>query len=301
MSNSNDAINLERLETIGDSFLKYAITTFLFCQNPNIHEGKLSHLRSKQVSNLNLYMLGQARGLGQAMVATKFEPHDNWLPPCYHVPRELEQALIQSGVPPSYWNMADLPQVQEMSQEEICRVLKEKCGSVVLDKQSSDKEIQSIPSFIPYNLLTQHSIPDKSIADCVEALIGAYLISCGPRGALLFMTWLGVEVLPKDAAGSPQSLQSPPSPLIVTPAISAPERHLHYLLDGYNKFEHMIGYVWRDKAYLLQAFSHASFYPNRLTDCYQRLEFLGDAVLDYLITRHLYQVRFLLLYIVSLP
>ena len=43
----------------------------------------------------------------------------------------------------------------------------------------------------------------------------------------------------------------------------------------------------------LQAFSHASYYPNRLTDCYQRLEFLGDAVLDYLITRHLYQVALL--------
>ena len=43
---------------------------------------------------------------------------------------------------------------------------------------------------------------------------------------------------------------------------------------------------------LSQAFSHASYYPNRLTDCYQRLEFLGDAVLDYLITRHLYQVTF---------
>ena len=61
MSNSNDAINLERLETIGDSFLKYAITSYLYCEHPLIHEGKLSHLRSKQVSNLNLYQLGRAR------------------------------------------------------------------------------------------------------------------------------------------------------------------------------------------------------------------------------------------------
>ena len=50
MSNANDGINLERLETIGDSFLKYAITTYLYCTYQNIHEGKLSHLRSKQVN-----------------------------------------------------------------------------------------------------------------------------------------------------------------------------------------------------------------------------------------------------------
>lgn len=51
MSNSNDAINLERLETIGDSFLKYAITAFLYCAHPGLHEGRLSHMRSKQVRN----------------------------------------------------------------------------------------------------------------------------------------------------------------------------------------------------------------------------------------------------------
>lgn len=51
MSNANDGLNLERLETIGDSFLKYAITSYLFCTYENIHEGKLSHLRSKQVLN----------------------------------------------------------------------------------------------------------------------------------------------------------------------------------------------------------------------------------------------------------
>lgn len=98
MSNANDGINLERLETIGDSFLKYAITTYLYCTYENVHEGKLSHLRSKQVSNLNLYRLGRRKVLGESMIATKFEPHDNWLPPCYYVPKELEQALIDAKV-----------------------------------------------------------------------------------------------------------------------------------------------------------------------------------------------------------
>lgn len=50
MSNANDGINLERLETIGDSFLKYAITNYLYCTYDNVHEGKLSHIRSKQVN-----------------------------------------------------------------------------------------------------------------------------------------------------------------------------------------------------------------------------------------------------------
>ena len=75
-----------------------------------------------------------------------------------------------------------------------------------------------------------HLLYKTGYNSCVQALIGAYLISCGPRGALLFMTWLGVEVLPKDEHGRPLSLQAPPSPLIVTPAISSPERHLAYLL-----------------------------------------------------------------------
>jgi endoribonuclease Dicer len=98
MSNANDGINLERLETIGDSFLKYSITTYLYCTYENVNEGKLSYLRSKQVSNLNLYRLGRRKILGESMIATKFEPHDNWLPPCYFVPKELEQALIDAKV-----------------------------------------------------------------------------------------------------------------------------------------------------------------------------------------------------------
>ncbi|CAO1434532.1 unnamed protein product [Diamesa serratosioi] len=328
MSNANDGINLERLETIGDSFLKYAITTYLYCTYENTNEGKLSFLRSKQVSNLNLYRLGRNKKFGESMIATKFEPHDNWLPPCYFVPKELEQALIDAKIPVCYWNLADLLDIKQYSSEEICKLVKERAEkleifgnkieesaevtqSVSTKKATGSKLSDNSPCFIPYNLVTQHSIPDKSIADCVESLIGSYLIECGPRGALLFMAWLGIRVLPiinlphNQQTRMPGSTQefvgtngeatqtiyghwiAPKSPLLrSTPN---PEITLELLLDGFEIFENELGYKFRDRSYLLQAMTHSSYSPNRFTDCYQRLEFLGDAVLDYLITRYLYE------------
>lgn len=34
---------------------------------------------------MNLYRLGKKIGIGELMNATKFEPNDNWCPPCYSV------------------------------------------------------------------------------------------------------------------------------------------------------------------------------------------------------------------------
>lgn len=48
---------------------------------------------------------------------------------------------------------------------------------------------------LPFNMLTQQYISDKSVADAVEALIGAHLTYLGPKGALKFMKWLDVKVL----------------------------------------------------------------------------------------------------------
>ncbi|KAM3955211.1 LOW QUALITY PROTEIN: endoribonuclease Dcr-1 [Aphomia sociella] len=346
MSNANDGINLERLETIGDSFLKFAITAYLYCAHPTVHEGKLSHMRSKQVSNLNLYRLGRCRRLGARMIASKFEPHDNWLPPCHRPPPTLQPRHNQ------YFYATQLFFIQGETQEQAV----------------PDSPFEASGCFIPYNLITQHSIPDKSIADCVEALIGAYLLECGPRGALLFMSWLGIKVLPRhelplphhpyvvasqretpteqkptpqpspkrsyDSADSDTELSSedeseqhqekelvpedwswpgrpvgslrpykdqegrwmqsifgelkaPPSPLLRY--IEDPEGELEQMLSGYDALERTLQYRFKDRSLLLQALTHASHNSNRLTDCYQRLEFLGDAILDYLITRHLYE------------
>ena len=46
-------INLERLETIGDSFLKYAVTDYLYHEHWDQHEGNLSFARSKEVWQLS--------------------------------------------------------------------------------------------------------------------------------------------------------------------------------------------------------------------------------------------------------
>lgn len=58
----------------------------------------------------------------------------------------------------------------------------ENCGTE-LGKQS-----------ISYDLHTEQCIADKSIADCVEALLGCYLTSCGERAAQMFLCSLGLKV-----------------------------------------------------------------------------------------------------------
>lgn len=47
---AGDFINMERLETIGDSFLKFAVTTYLYLKYPDAQEGNLSSFRSHIVS-----------------------------------------------------------------------------------------------------------------------------------------------------------------------------------------------------------------------------------------------------------
>lgn len=44
----------------------------------------------------------------------------------------------------------------------------------------------------------------------------------------------------------------------------------------------ILGYTFKDDAYILHALSHPSYTVNSLTKCYQRLEFLGDAIIGML-------------------
>jgi endoribonuclease Dicer len=81
---ANAGYDLERLEVIGDSFLKLAASIRVYCDSPShFHEGKMTHLRMLQVCNRNLFKLGKIKSIPRFVVATKFVAKENWLPPCY--------------------------------------------------------------------------------------------------------------------------------------------------------------------------------------------------------------------------
>ncbi|XP_034432990.1 endoribonuclease Dicer isoform X1 [Hippoglossus hippoglossus] len=418
LSNASDGFNLERLEMLGDSFLKHAITTYLFCTYPDAHEGRLSYMRSKKVSNCNLYRLGRKKGLPSRMVVSIFDPPVNWLPPGYVVnqdkciidkqdlgakeellvngqsgndddendeegeevdeggevmlkdePNEgnveddleyykehikfIDNMLLGSGafakkislsvLPPSptvasasspvmespyEWKApkkplhtssahhpsepaASGPLAEEFdysSWDAMCYLDPSKAGDeddfVVGFWNPSEENcgVELGKQSISYDLHTEQCIADKSIADCVEALLGCYLTSCGERAAQMFLCSLGLKVLPLERGSLTgalgQSCQTttidlcygwlkiPPRCMLDHPDA---EQTLNHLISGFENFERKINYTFQNKAYLLQAFTHASYHYNTITDCYQRLEFLGDAILDYLITKHLYE------------
>uniref|UniRef100_A0A4W5JGP7 ribonuclease III n=1 Tax=Hucho hucho TaxID=62062 RepID=A0A4W5JGP7_9TELE len=376
LSNASDGFNLERLEMLGDSFLKHAITTYLFCTYPDAHEGRLSYMRSKKVSNCNLYRLGKKKGLPSRMVVSIFDPPVNWLPPGYvvnldessedkwdedevrHDEVELGEELLQededlmwkepteevnieddleyyqehikfidnmlmgSGAfskkitlrtfPPVLATLAPGPspsahEFDYSSWDAMCYLDPSKAGEeddfVVGFWNPSEENcgVELAKQSISYDLHTEQCISDKSIADCVEALLGCYLTSCGERAAQMFLCSLGLKVLPVESRTLREEggvtvvanldlqygwLKIPPRCMFDHPDA---ERTLNHLISGFENFERKISYTFQNKAYLLQAFTHASYHYNTITDCYQRLEFLGDAILDYLITKHLYE------------
>jgi len=286
------------------------------------------------VSNYNLYRLGKKKGLPECMVAVKFEPMENWLPPGYTVRTNAtvrnESSTTNSASVSSHSAHPDGKSGGDASGGDTVDDSNDFLKWTSKQHRQFSMELEECipPEYdatgvangsagkivIPYNLQTQHSLPDKSIADCVEALIGCYLSTCGQRAALLFMAWLDLKVLPPSFLPLPPTkttgnnheiervsenrvnednginmlvkeegeeeeeeeeevTRAESTPVLVSPLLThVPEAHalLEFYLNGYEVFEEHIQYKFRDRSYLLQAFTHASYHYNTITDCYQR-------------------------------
>lgn len=133
------------------------------------------------------------------------------------------------------------------------------------------------------NFLGLQSLSDKTCADCIEAILGTCVKTVGIERTFKVLEMF--EIVPRNGMDVTKMLQRKlRSPRIRT-NISNDE--VDYFLVNYKKLEKSIDYTFNDRAYLLQALTHPSYPTNRVTGCYQQLEFLGDAVLDFLITAYI--------------
>ncbi|KAK3023834.1 hypothetical protein RJ639_044551, partial [Escallonia herrerae] len=215
-----EKFHLESLETLGDSFLKYAACQQLFAMHQNHHEGLLSAKKDKIISNAALCKLGCDRKIPGFIRNEPFEPK-MWIIP---------------GDPSGHY------------------ALEEELLSNTTKAYSRGRR----------------KVKGKAVADVVEALIGAFLSSGGEVAALSFMDWLGIKV---DFLNIAYQRHFPVHPEKLL--------NIRYL-------ESLLKYSFRDASLLVEALTHGSYMLPEIPRCYQRLEFLGDSVLDYLITMHMY-------------
>lgn len=99
----------------------------------------------------------------------------------------------------------------------------------------------------------RRNLKRKSVADVVEALIGAYLSEGGELAALTFMNWVGIKV-----DFTTMMIQREPS-------IQAEK------LVNVSYMESLLNYKFKDKSLLVEALTHGSYMIPEIPRCYQVL------------------------------
>ena len=312
-THSGDAFNLERLEMLGDAFLKLAVSLHLFCSYKNKDEGKLTRRKKNQISNLALFRAAAKKSLAEYLQSTQLA-RDVWCPTgCQfgYIPQDSDTATADAAMEVDYETTGAVDvemRVDDVKERDAGdRTLRSRVGKEAshasdnkqLNPGDKGEERKLSATERARQKCNIQTIGDKSVADSVEALIGAYLISCGYLGALKFMSFLGLKVLPEgdaDDDSDPFAENTRPGcyARFWSDQTNAPGQQdktdlMSRMISGLKNFEKKsIKYTFHSKLHLVEALTHASYHANRVTTSYQRLEFLGDAVLDFLVTQHLY-------------
>lgn len=234
---SQDQVNYQRLETLGDAVLKFVVSMYLLSTYPLWHEGYLTRRKDHAVSNSRLAKEAIRLSLYKWIIRDRFTPR-NFVPQ-YATPREVDPDFAED----------------EFAEDEF----------------DDDRGAGQLHGKAGEDLST------KLLADVVESLIGAaYLhggFNLGIECVRLFglgidaSGWQPLDVYVDKALSRVETPESPPRTTDV---------------------ERMLGYTFSHKLLLVEAVTHASYQFELQTVSYERMEFLGDSVLDMIITHHLY-------------
>ena len=206
--------NYERYEFLGDSLLKFIVSSQLFADYPNWHEGYLTEQRNSFVSNSRLAKAALDNGL-DAFILTKSFASRKWDPP-----------LISELV-------------------------------------TNSTETRNISS--------------KVLADVVEALVGAAFIDGDLSSARACIHTFLPDIHTTD----------PKLGIAPTGGHSSRKNAANVLAN--TNAELLVGHQFRDNTLLVEALTHPSCDRDTITESYQRLEYLGDAVLDVIVVTVLFE------------
>lgn len=130
----------------------------------------------------------------------------------------------------------------------------------------------------PQNDKATRLLSTKTLADVVEALIGISYLDGGLSKALQCIHLFVPE-------SKPESLSVVRSKLL---SAAAPKGMA--LPVDLRPLEALLGYHFQEKALLVEAVTHPSYNVGRAVACFDRLEFIGDAILDFIVVQAVYAI-----------
>ncbi|KDQ50543.1 hypothetical protein JAAARDRAFT_582899 [Jaapia argillacea MUCL 33604] len=229
------ASNYQRLESLGDTVLKFVVGIQLMAEFPLWHEGYLSKRKDHAVANSCLAKHAILKELYRWIIREGFAPK-KWKP-FYTIPTNSKPPTEQEA-----------PKREEVAKQDES------------SKQGSPKRQQ---------------LSTKVLADVVEALIGAAYLHGGIE--------LGLECAQFFDLG----LKWRPLSMRLDGLLSG-TRDLDDLPPQISQVEKMLGYTFDRKVFVVEALTHPSYHSESSTRSYDRYEFLGDSVLDMLVTDYLF-------------
>ena len=295
---ANDFFNLERLEFFGDSFIKIACTRVLYEKYSYFTDGELTSARGAYISNANFLKL------------FKLKLSDG---SCLQIPRYMNcHDLSQKGrgilrAPGWVYTLNHALTDDNQDETEIFpRISDEFTSETVRPSHFNYMTIDSINKLV-----------DKKTADVIESLIGAYLVTGGEKMAARFV-WMLNQLYMDTLISNPEYLEGirrkrtvQGDCLITHPPEFWPENayearaafgedHMTYkseLVEPDSKTDKIIKDLQNELQYefISPHLCRLALAKKKFTkdpkDNYERLEFLGDAILDYLVVDELFNRR----------
>ncbi|KAF9067218.1 hypothetical protein BDP27DRAFT_1329174 [Rhodocollybia butyracea] len=278
---SSEPENYQRLETLGDTVLKLVVCVQLLAQYPLWPEGYLTKRKDHAVSNVRLANENMTRKLYSWIIRDRLIGK-KWKP--LYVSQQAA-SLKDASPEPETANVKKIESERSMDSGQSTDIVmgspdspeqdKDKDGEKKKEKEKKKKKKKNL-----------QQLSTKVLADVVESLIGAAYVhgdlafgyECAKFFKLNLEHWLP---LPERIS---QVLQRSDATLVSMPEGASLPRQLENV-------QNIIQYTFIRPLLLLEALTHPSCQDDHGTISYERMEFLGDAVLDMVVTNFLFHAQ----------